>query len=248
METQKSKRINYAYSMSDDDFKDIIETSRSWMMVLQRCGYHNVGNATTVKKRSEQLGLNVSHINGNAPENRTERPHKRSDENIFVENSTYEDRSQLKKRLIKNYGYEHKCNGCGLTEWRGKPIPIELEHKNGVNNDHRVENLEFLCCNCHAQTDTYRGKNRHVEKFEKLTTYSECVTCHAQVHKVSMQCKKCQDKAARKVKDRPSYDQLLEDKKTMTWLAMGQKYGVCDNTIRKWMRAYAAQNQTEDPQ
>jgi transposase-like protein len=48
------------------------------------------------------------------------------------------------------------------------------------------------------------------------------------------------------VPNRPSYDQLIEDKKTMPWVAMGKKYGVCDNTIRKWMRAYAAQNQTKD--
>lgn len=187
----------------------------------------------------------MSHINGNAPEYRTERPHKRSDEDVFVENSTYENRKLLKKRLMQDYGYEHKCNKCGLTEWLGKPIPIELEHKNGVNNDHRVENLEFLCCNCHAQTDTYRGKNRHVEK---STTRFECVTCHAQVRKGSTLCKVCCDKAMRKIPDRPSYDQLLEDKQNMCLLAMGRKYGVSNTTIKKWMRVYAAQNQTEDTQ
>ena len=41
----------------------------------------------------------------------------------------------------------------------GKPIALELHHKNGIKNDLRIENLEILCPNCHAFTDNYRGRN-----------------------------------------------------------------------------------------
>ena len=45
----------------------------------------------------------------------------------------------------------------------GKPIPLELHHINGINTDNRLENLKFLCPNCHAFTDSYRGKNSRKE-------------------------------------------------------------------------------------
>jgi 5-methylcytosine-specific restriction endonuclease McrA len=54
---------------------------------------------------------------------------------------------------------EYKCQCCGISEWLDKPISLQLDHINGINNDHRIENLRFLCPNCHSQTDTYAGKN-----------------------------------------------------------------------------------------
>jgi Zn finger protein HypA/HybF involved in hydrogenase expression len=85
-------------------------------------------------------------------------PRKFGLEQILVENSTFQT-NKLRKRLLETGLKEHKCENCNNTEWMGKPIPLELSHKNGVNNDHRLENLELLCPNCHAQTPTYRGKN-----------------------------------------------------------------------------------------
>ena len=52
-----------------------------------------------------------------------------------------------------------QCENCGIVEWQGKPAPIQLDHINGVNYDHRLENIQMLCANCHAQTDTHNGKN-----------------------------------------------------------------------------------------
>lgn len=52
------------------------------------------------------------------------------------------------------------CIGCGITEWRGKPITLELHHKDGNPANNVLENVEFLCPNCHSQTDNHRGKNR----------------------------------------------------------------------------------------
>ena len=65
----------------------------------------------------------------------------------------------MKKRLLREGVFQRKCYGCDLTEWMGRPIPIELEHKNGDSTDNRLENLTLLCPNCHALTETYRAKN-----------------------------------------------------------------------------------------
>lgn len=53
----------------------------------------------------------------------------------------------------------HQCECCKMTEWLGQPIPLELHHKDGNKNHNELSNYELLCPNCHALTDTYRGKN-----------------------------------------------------------------------------------------
>lgn len=81
-------------------------------------------------------------------------------------------RSHLKSRLLSSGLLEYKCYGseCGLTEWLDKPISLQLEHKNGINNDNRIKNLELLCPNCHSQTATFAGRNK---KYKKLINNQE---------------------------------------------------------------------------
>lgn len=77
---------------------------------------------------------------------------------ILVANSTYQT-DKLRKRLLKEGIKKHVCEVCSRTKWMNKPIPLELDHLNGINTDHRLKNLRLICPNCHAQTDNYRGKN-----------------------------------------------------------------------------------------
>ena len=79
---------------------------------------------------------------------------------VFVENSSY-PRGKIKQRIIKDTLIKYECTECGLTNnWNNKKIVLQLDHINGVNDDHRLENLRFLCPNCHSQQDTYAAKNR----------------------------------------------------------------------------------------
>ena len=66
---------------------------------------------------------------------------------------------KLKNRLLKEGYKEYRCENCGLSIWNKLPIPLELHHIDGNRNNHKLENLQMLCPNCHAQTDTYRAKN-----------------------------------------------------------------------------------------
>ena len=81
-------------------------------------------------------------------------------EEVFVEGSTY-PRHRLKERIIKQKLIDYKCHCCGIdATWRGKPMPLILDHINGVNNDNRLENLRFVCSNCDSQLDTYKSRNK----------------------------------------------------------------------------------------
>lgn len=81
-------------------------------------------------------------------------------EKVCVENSTY-PRHSLKKRLIEQKIIPYECQICGIgPEWQGKPMPLILDHINGVNNDNRLSNLRFVCSNCDSQLETYKAKNK----------------------------------------------------------------------------------------
>ena len=82
------------------------------------------------------------------------------DEQVFVENSTY-PRHRLKKRVMRQSLITYECQICGMgPEWQGKPMPLILDHINGVNNDNRIENLRFVCSNCDSQLTTYKSRNK----------------------------------------------------------------------------------------
>jgi hypothetical protein len=67
---------------------------------------------------------------------------------------------KLNKRILKEKILKNECSVCEINEWNSKPISLHLDHINGISTDHRLENLRFICPNCHSQTDTYCGKNK----------------------------------------------------------------------------------------
>jgi hypothetical protein len=69
-------------------------------------------------------------------------------------------RSSIKRRLLDAGILKNVCDECGISEWRGKRLSIQIDHVNGVRDDHRLENLRMLCPNCHSQTETFAARNR----------------------------------------------------------------------------------------
>lgn len=86
------------------------------------------------------------------------RPRAMPIEILLVDDRKQTNRSHLKQRLLDSGLKENRCEECGLTQWRGKPLNMSLHHVNGHGKDNRLENIQFLCPNCHSQTDNWGGR------------------------------------------------------------------------------------------
>jgi DNA-binding CsgD family transcriptional regulator/5-methylcytosine-specific restriction endonuclease McrA len=73
-------------------------------------------------------------------------------------------RTHLKERLLSEGLKEGRCERCGIADWDGEALSMQLHHTNGVGNDNRLENLQLLCANCHSLTANYGGRNGHRRK------------------------------------------------------------------------------------
>ena len=153
--------------LSDEEFQKIIYESYSYAECCRKIGYSDKGShgADAVKKRCQELNLSTSHFSKTKAANKSST--KYSLDEILVENSGYKNISRLKTRLINENKLEYKCAIYGnIGEWNNKPLALQLDHINGKHNDHRLENLRFLCPNCHSQTETYSGKNKNKDNTE----------------------------------------------------------------------------------
>lgn len=77
----------------------------------------------------------------------------------YLQNSADIQTNKVRNKILQEEIKPHKCECCGMTEWLGNPIPLELHHKDGDKTHNELSNYELLCPNCHALTDSYRGKN-----------------------------------------------------------------------------------------
>lgn len=109
-----------------------------------------------IRYRCNELGLDRSHFVGGFQGSRKHR----SDDDVFAAGTLYS--ATTRRRFLEKVPYE--CNGCGLSEWRGKEIVLQVEHIDGDSFNNVLDNLELLCPNCHSQTPTWgvqKSKRKH---------------------------------------------------------------------------------------
>lgn len=225
---------------TDEQFIEAVKNSPDIKSVLRALGlYPGAANYQMVRRRVVLLDLDTSHW---GKQQRT-RSDKLPNDKVFVENST-SNKHRLKQRIIDEKLLPYECKECGISEWRGHRLSLHLDHINGNRNDDRLENLRFLCPNCHSLTETYcRAKHWAPQDSPKKDgrRISHCVECGAEISFHGLRCRKCesqkrvQDQSGAKI-DWPSLDVLREMVARTSYAETARQLGVSDNAVRKHIR------------
>ena len=155
-------RRNY----NEHDVRKAVANSKSIAGVLRLLNLRPVGgNYKTIKHLIEKYSLDTRHFTGQGWNVGLKfKPKVVTDiADILIKGSHYQS-YKLKSRLLREGLKERRCECCGLEEWQGKPIPLELHHINGNKNDLRLCNLQILCPNCHTFTTNYRKRKSALDK------------------------------------------------------------------------------------
>jgi 5-methylcytosine-specific restriction endonuclease McrA len=233
-------------SVGREELEVIVKESKCLMQVLNKLGLSGRGHSYDyLKKRLDLEKIPYSHM---GKKRYNIKYNCISD--ILVENSTYQNSSQLKTKLVKNGIKQNICEKCGqLPTHNGETLSLHLDHINGIHSDNRLDNLRILCPNCHSQTQTYAGKKNknRINNYESSVIKTECKKCGCEIlsdNKYGM-CKKCFDNSAEKkeiLKEVNSKQQktfiiqkekLQEMVEKMPVTKIAEIYGVSDTAIRK---------------
>ena len=150
-----------------EKLEKLVKECLSWRQLilalsLRECG----GNYKNLQNRCKEFGIDTSHFNGqgwNKPEHPSYGNSIDLDKRLVIQ-ETKKPANKTKEILINHGLKEDRCEICGITEWNGKPITLELHHINGNPKDDRLENLQILCPNCHSQTFNYCKRKELLEK------------------------------------------------------------------------------------
>lgn len=149
--------------VSSSEIASAVSDNITYAGCLRQLGLNTKGrDHGLLKERVSNLGLDTSHFRGRHWAAGKKLPNRVKPLSHYLVSGKATDSTHLKKRLIGNGVKEHMCEYCKRTSWNDGKIPLELHHRDGDRYNNVLDNIELLCPNCHALTDTYCGKNQKV--------------------------------------------------------------------------------------
>jgi len=192
------------------------------------------GNFVTLKKWLNKYNIDTSHFFRDYSYLKS--VNTKDLKNILVKESNF-SRTSLKNKLYKEGVKQRVCELCGQNEeWRGKKMTLILDHINGIYNDNRIENLRIVCPNCNSTLDTHCGKNNSKKNIKKVE-YGFNISDEINFQDIQTK-EKIKSQYNRRIVARPEYEVLLKEIDELGYSSTGRKYGVSDNSIRKWVKYY----------
>ena len=161
---------------------ELCKTSYSLAEVLKKAGRKQGGGSqTTLKKKIQEYNIDISHFTGQSwNKGKTKQTDDRllqlskSNEKYNLE-EVFSKASPVTQHGLRGYVERYNlipyvCRICNCDgHWQDGEIKLELHHIDGDNTNNELSNLEYLCPNCHALTNNYRGKNKVQEKKEEIS-------------------------------------------------------------------------------
>jgi hypothetical protein len=231
-----------------------VENSSSYAETLRRLGLRPAGGNHRLLRHyvDDVWAISTQHFDPRLAQRKGLRRGKTPLGDVLVEHSTY-SRHNLKRRLFAAGLKTRQCELCGQGEtWRGKHMAMILDHINGVADDNRLENLRVVCPNCSATFDTHCGRKNRLDVFPRV-----CVHCDGELipnYPTQRYCSQACGVHSRKSRaprpetrkvERPPREQLIAETAELGFSAVGRRYGVSDNAVRKWLRWYEARRRAE---
>lgn len=236
----------WAPRYTEAEARAAIAASRSYTEALRRLGMRPAGgNHVTLRTYAAEVWrIPTAHFDRYAQSRDRTKRRMIPLEDVLVEGSTY-DRGLLKKRLYNDGLKQRLCEMCGQGEvWRGARMALILDHVNGIANDNRLENLRIVCPNCAATLGTHCGKLTR-----RTIPDRTCEGCGETYSPNRLEQRYCRQgcwarsrgrgpQPRRRRAVRPPYEQLAAAVRELGYRAVARRYGVSDNAVRKWLRAY----------
>jgi len=215
---------------TDEQLIEAVKSSKSKSEVCRKLGLSLGGTYRMFDNHFTRLNIDTSHFLTGKDLMKYIRStiQSRSLEDLGKDRRYFYSRN-IKNKILKEKALEYTCSICGIYEWREQKLSLHLDHINGDRLDNGIENLRFLCPNCHSLTSTYCGKN-----IKRRRVPTVCKDCGKTISCKSLRCKKCfnsKNKHPTKI-DWSQFD-IISMVEVSNYSDVARKLNVSSRTIKK---------------